>query len=401
MAKRQIGKCRFYADIPSYLKIIGKYGGSSGYKFDSGAANEASPLDNVENVWNMNPSQPTDYTIEQSNTVVLAGFKFWLGDAGVAVDPDYDQNDLTGLDIAQDELRELIMNVPSGSSSGLYAGILGHNFFKEDSNNNVINQDLYDYTVPSISILGKETDGSTTVTQITTAETTGETEIKNWQSGFPVHNGYSLFKINGFSHTPVDIYIISFEFGGIGADTDFSIGAFTYGRWFELQSPDLNVTLSNTYEGISLNETVGGSTLTNISYLGQPNWVNNLPPWTLEKQVGHDYSIGANRTRRSWKVSFSYISSDDLFDKAGNENKFFTWNDQETAEDGTPEYVFDTSLSSFFKLSLNGSLSFIFCPDSGANDLEFALCKIDQDSISAKQVAFNTWNISMFIVEVW
>ena len=398
MAKRQVGKCRFYADIPSYLKIIGKYGGSGGYKWSSSGTEL---LDNAENVWNMNPSQPTDYPIEQSSGVVLAGFKFWLGDAGVAVDPDYDQNDLTGLDIAQDELRELIMNVPSGSSSGLYAGILGHNFFKEDSNNDVIDQDLNGVPVPSISILGKETDTSSEVTQITTAETTGETEIKNWQSGFPVHNGYSLFKINGFSHTPVDIYNISFEFGGTGTDTDFSIGAFTYGRWFEPEHAfDIKATIDHSYDGVKLQNTIGGSTLSNISYLGQNNWVNNLPAWTLEKQLGHDYNIGANKARRSWRVGLSYLTDDNLFDKAGNENKFFTWNDPDTSEEGTPEYVFDSSLSSFFKLTLMGKLPFIFCPDSSADDLEFALCRITNKP-SFKQVANNLFSTSLVITETY
>ena len=398
MAKRQVGKCRFYADIPSYLKIIGKYGGSGGYKWSSSGTEL---LDNAENVWNMNPSQPTDYTIEQSNNIVLAGFKFWLGDAGVAVDPDYDQNDLTGLDIAQDELRELIMNVPSGSSSGLYAGILGHNFFKEDSSNDVIDQDLNGVPVPSISILGKETDISTTVTQITTEEIDGETEIKNWESGFPVHNGYSLFKINGFSHTPVDIYNISFEFGGIGADTDFSIGAFTYGRWFEPEHAfDIKATIDHSYDGVKLQNTIGGSTLSNISYLGQNNWVNNLPAWTLEKQLGHDYNIGANKARRSWRVGLSYLTDDNLFDKAGNENKFFTWNDPDTSEEGTPEYVFDSSLSSFFKLTLMGKLPFIFCPDSSADDLEFALCRITNKP-SFKQVANNLFSTSLVITETY
>ena len=88
------------------------------------------------------------------------------------------------------------MNVPSGSSSGLYAGILGHNFFKEDSNYNVINQDLLGTHIPLVSLLGKETDESEELISITTAEDTGVTEIKNWESGFYLYNGYSLFNFS-------------------------------------------------------------------------------------------------------------------------------------------------------------------------------------------------------------
>ena len=128
--------------------------------------------------------------------------------------------------------------------------------------------------------------------------------------------------------------------------------------------------------------------------------MNNLPPWTLEKQIGHDYDIGANNARRSWRVGLSYLTDDNLFDKAGNENKFFTWTDQVEGEDGEPEYVFDSSLSSFFKLTLMGKLPFIFCPDSSADDLEFALCRITNKP-SFKQVANNLFSTSLVITETY
>ena len=81
-------------------------------------------------------------------------------------------------------------------------------------------------------------------------------------------------------------------------------------------------------------------------------------------------------------------------------NKFFTWTNPEELE-GVPEYQFDASMASFMGLTFNGSLPFLFNPNSSAEDKEFAICKIDQSSISYKQVAFRTWDVSFVIREVW
>jgi hypothetical protein len=52
--------------------------------------------------------------------------------------------------------------------------------------------------------------------------------------------------------------------------------------------------------------------------------------------------------------------------------------------------------------TLGGSLKFIFQPNGeDYNPDGFAICILDQDSISIKQVAHNTYNISLKIMEVW
>ena len=52
--------------------------------------------------------------------------------------------------------------------------------------------------------------------------------------------------------------------------------------------------------------------------------------------------------------------------------------------------------------TLGGSLRFIFQPDKTDFTPDgFAICVLDQDSISFKQVAHNTYNVSLKILEVW
>ena len=296
-------------------------------------------------VWNMNPSSMSEYDLSgQTN------FDFNLKNPSK-------------------ELDELLTNVPQSSSTGVYGAVLGH-------------------TLKNLP-MAVETDNFTFE---------DVAEISNYSSLAAEYNGYSIWDIQNCG-AEENIDKILFK---VLSNQTSKIGAISFGRWFEpSHSPDLSVRLVSEYDGITNQTTVGGNSITNVNHLGQPHW-GDLPAWTLEKKEGHDYKIGADTDRKVWQLSFSYIADDNLLSKSNNPNKFFTVTDD--------TYVFDSSLSSFFRLTLNGSLPFIFCPnsagsnptsDEGDKDLEFALCKLDQDSLTFRQVASQTWNVSMTVMEVW
>lgn len=296
-------------------------------------------------VWNMNPSSMSEYDLSgQTN------FDFNLKNPSK-------------------ELDELLTNVPQSSSTGVYGAVLGHTLKN--------------------SLMAVETDNFTFE---------DVAEISNYSSLAAEYNGYSIWDIQNCG-AEENIDKILFK---VLSNQTSKIGAISFGRWFEpSHSPDLSVRLVSEYDGITNQTTVGGNSITNVNHLGQPHW-GDLPAWTLEKKEGHDYKIGADTDRKVWQLSFSYIADDNLLSKSNNPNKFFTVTDD--------TYVFDSSLSSFFRLTLNGSLPFIFCPnsagsnptsDEGDKDLEFALCKLDQDSLTFRQVASQTWNVSMTVMEVW
>ena len=71
MAKRTIGKPRFYADMPSYLKSLGYYTGANSNGLLEGQ-------ENAENVWNMNPVQTNNFKINPNP----ASFAFRFYTAG-------------------------------------------------------------------------------------------------------------------------------------------------------------------------------------------------------------------------------------------------------------------------------------------------------------------------------
>lgn len=300
---------------------------------------------NSPELWNMNPSSANEYELSG-----LTNFDFNIKNPSK-------------------ELDQLLTNVPQSSSSGIYGAVLGHTL-----KNSPMAIEIDNFTFDDV------------------------TEIANYSSLTAEYNGYSIWDIQNCG---AEENIDKILFSAISNQTS-KIGSISYGRWFEpSHSPDLSVKLISEYDGVTNQTTIGGNSITNVNHLGQPHW-GDLPAWTLEKKEGHDYKLGADTNRRVWELSFSYMTDDNIFSKSNNPNKFFT-----TTND---TYVFDSSMASFFRLTLNGSLPFIFCPnsagsnptsDEGDKDLEFAICKLDQDSLRFSQVAYQTWNVSMNIIEVW
>lgn len=76
--------------------------------------------------------------------------------------------------------------------------------------------------------------------------------------------------------------------------------------------------------------------------------------------------------------------------------------DEDVDHDYQPSLTDTNFFSQFMQKTLGGSLKFIFQPNNtDFNPDGFAICVLDQDSISIKQVAHNTYNISLRIMEVW
>ena len=201
------------------------------------------------------------------------------------------------------------------------------------------------------------------------------------------------------------------------------MGSMNFGAVYEMpHSPDLKLSMEREYDGISTQQTKGGSTLSNINYSGPPNWRSDLPAWGLTKT----YSGGglgeaaskvkpSSRGRRVWNLKFSYVGSDDLLALNENytkNNPSDSWIDSSNAGYSSDDFnngEFETNIdsdSSFFGIvmhkTLGGKLPFIFQPDGNNNSPDqFAICTIDQNSVSFKQVANNVYDVSLKIRETW
>lgn len=392
MAKRSVGKPRFYAGLDQYLKAKGYYRGASLVNTESNFDYEENQ-NLAKNVWNLNPSQPT--TIDPDVIGVAGGliFEFWINTNLPTTYTEWE----SVLPAPNKELNALVkkrVEVADESKSGFYVAALGHNLAgdlktgirtgywgnKEDLEQAGSNNTNW---VDGVNMIGIGTSSS---------------------AEYPVpYNGYSIghFKSftqedNLFAHS---VFRVIFDYnGGYEAvqenpDASINIGALSWGRWFEPEhSVDIKATITDSYDGIKTQTTIGGNTLTNIDYLSH-DW-GDLPAWTLEKQEGNDYKIGGRDGRRQWKVSLSYLQDDDLFHSVNNENQFFSYDPE------TDDYTFDASMSSFFKMTLMGKLPFIFNPDSSATNKEFAICRITNKP-SFKQVANNLFSTNLVITEVF
>ena len=198
--------------------------------------------------------------------------------------------------------------------------------------------------------------------------------------------GFSLAKLinNGesFSH---EINAIGFPFG-----QETTVGSCVVGKYYDMpHSPDLSLSMSHSYEGIKTIQTKGGSTLSNANYHKPPKW-GDLEAW----QLGGWQQLSSGR--RSWELSFSYISDTDL------EPRNYTG----LKTDG--EINDDNWFQNVLYYTMGGHLPFIFQPDKEAtyNSAtytvpEFAICRFDMDSFQREQVANNVYNIKVKIIESW
>ena len=200
----------------------------------------------------------------------------------------------------------------------------------------------------------------------------------------------------------------------------FPIGAISTGIQYTMPtSPDLKLSMDIEIEGIKNTATLDGSSLTNIEYTGNPlwyNWGNYTNPFEIYYDIDYDVrQTGAIRHgRKKWNLKFSYMSDKDLF-AANMKSTYYS----EHGTDGTMSDQYDSSdiagsndefmhtmetddsfVAQVWNKTLGGGLPFIFQPNSNNRD-DFYICKFDQSSLKISQSAFNVYDISLKIEEVW
>ena len=211
----------------------------------------------------------------------------------------------------------------------------------------------------------------------------------------PVINGTPSSGLDGFS-------ISTFDATGETSLTVIGIsGKMTVctGIYYDFpHSPDLNLSLSYSYEGIKETTTTGGNTLTNQFYNKPPAW-GSLGAWELGGEPKY-----AKSGRRVWDLSFSYLSDSSVFpDNAGLINETST---TDTTGSGATDLTLlkDDSFQRVIHLTNGGQIPFIFQSDntSGSEKPDsFAIAKLDMNSFKFSQVANSVYNVKLKIREVW
>lgn len=230
-----------------------------------------------------------------------------------------------------------------------------------------------------------------------------KTEIINYSS-----DGNTLY--NGWSAVENDTSVVNhqsaswwegIQFNFRSRDLSYSdeiveIGAISIGTKYTMpHSPDMQLTMEREFGGITRKETKGGSLLTNMTYGHSPLWTSE--PWGLYEDLPGN--LGARRMgRRVWNLKFSHVADSDLMAQI----EMLNFNGVEDSAGYKPYLASEAFLPQFAQKTLNGTLKFIFQPDSTDNSPDgFAICILDQSGIRMTQTSHKTYDINLKIREVW
>ena len=354
----QVKTPRFYVDMPTFLHATGMTG-----------------WENTELLY-MNPSNP-HLRQTSSNTM------FIIGGAN---------------------------EFPKTSFPINFVALLNHNLASDNNNCRVIGK----YTGSSHSLCNNNL-GFTEVLNANHYEA-GDNDFID-----PSYNGTSIWTLNTLNR---DWTSFELKFSDGFDDYTHQLGSLVVGKYWDApNSPDLNLTMSRRFEGIKRQKTINGKILANTYYDGPTEWTMNpktndfggsatykYPPFELDTTAhvdseGYrfDYRAKSGLGRkglRSWKLTFSYIGESDMW--IDNEVSNTLTSDDVTPNNDIPNPMLsDNSFNFVWNCTLGGTLPFIFTDDKDSNAPDrYAICTFRGNSLSVKQVAHNTYSLSITIDEV-
>ena len=247
---------------------------------------------------------------------------------------------------------------------------------------------------------------------LTISDTDGNTMIN------ASYNGTSIWEFteNTQYWNTFYVYFNDGVYDGV-QDYKHQLGSMVVGKYWDApNSPDLKLTMERRFDGIKKTKTIGGKTLANIYYDGPTEWTMNnsadgtykYPPFELDLATtdatdGDTFNARAKsglgrKGLRSWNLTFSYISGDDMW--MANETSNTIIADDTISDDANP-MLSDDSFNFVWNCTLGGTLPFIFQPDNtnSAPD-QFSICTFASNSLKINQVAPNVYNLSVTIDEV-
>ena len=341
---------------------------------------------------------------------------------GLLVDLPNDQNSVFA--------GETIFNHHRAVSSINYFAVLGQNF--NDYSNNLVHFNMAINRINNSSIqdtyyIKNNTDNSLNLYNCEETETgfkankTGSCIVRtNNEIIAGTNEPITLFEGFDLKQDQSEARSVEFklsQYSNTKPNTRF--GGFSYGWHYTMpHSPDMSLSFDIEYGGYDVTTTKGGNTLTNMRWNNSP--LLGFKPYHL----WHEHSQeGVNMAetptgRRVWNLKFSYLSREDIFPMGSGGGSITTWSSQNVAgmyfynkdhvgydenDNQIEEYQYLGLKHNFYTRVINGTLGgalpFIFQPDSTRDD--YAICRFDQNSFDFKQVAYNTYNVSLRIMEVW
>ena len=238
-----------------------------------------------------------------------------------------------------------------------------------------------------------------------------------------VGNGYTIIGVDDWNHSDhrrfeaIKVYIQSTSGFTDGADA-FNIGAISVGRYMDFpHSANLSMNIKYDYDGIKSKNTTSGRTISNINYYKPPDW-GNYPRWThISKEAldntglagddwlnKYDMRTVSGNGRRSWDLTWSFLSKEDTFPKTSEGNMFAHNMESAKLDDATADAIHlaafsDSIIGTMMTLTMGGQIPFLLQMDNTQQD--FAFVRINQKSISIQQTAPSLYTCKLKLTEVW
>ena len=209
-------------------------------------------------------------------------------------------------------------------------------------------------------------------------------------------NNIRLWSFDENNWTDDTTYGVVLIIGTHSQATPFKLGSFVTGRSFTFpHNANLSMNINNE-TNIRKTRTLGGSDIVDINYYRQPLW-NGYPPFvaTNEPSLSATSSIG----RRSWALTFSFLTQDSTFPQDMGEGFMFDNNITDDGVNTWTNWTTENITSHFMTLTLNGQLPFLFQPDD-TKDV-YAWCRLKSNTFSVQQSAPNLYTSKMTFEEVW
>ena len=330
-----VARPKVYIDYISYFRATG---------LGLGAVETGdSILEDYSDILTYNPSNTKTFTPRWADTSMK--FKIFMGDG-------------TG------EASKLVQSMN-------YGAFLNHN--AEDFEGRVLN------------INGMQEDN--TASSLNTSET-GDTSALN---------GFRLFNLDVSRWNDNNCFGLIFTSEQTETTEPLRLGSVIAGRSYTFpHNANLSMNINYDADGIRSSRTLGGHDIVDVNYYKQPDW-DGRPPFVATNASG--LSATSHIGRRSWALTFSFLTQDSTFPQDMGENFMF---DNYFADNGSEtwtNHTTDNITSHFMTLTMNGQLGFLFQPDD-TKDV-YAWCRLKSNTFSVQQSAPNLYTSKMTFEEVW
>lgn len=235
-------------------------------------------------------------------------------------------------------------------------------------------------------IASTDTESEIQSANMTSANTIQSTEILNGTVGgstpytiVPSADGSTILTFSEINDRFIGIQIEG-QGSAFSSSNDFTVGCILAGEFYDMpHSPDMDVKRSISFDGVKVQESIGGQRFSNMINQGKSAADQNKSPFvttTSNQQVSGG--------RMSYDMNFSYLKSTDVMP-----NDYSTHN---PTDDSTIEDVWN---------KVNGNhIPFIFTADgTSTSESDYLFARFGQNSLNMQQVALDTFNISMRIEE--